>query len=173
MKDAPNPRAPVEENAVPKPEPKRSSAGWEGLQRRHLQIGWWSLLGFLLLGMLLEALHGFKVGGYLNVSAAPRRLMWTLAHAHGTLLALVHLGFAATLPHLSAGLPAARWSSGCLMAGGFLVPSGFLLGGWFIRGGDPGIGVFLVPVGALLLALGIYSVARGLTASAPAVSARK
>ena len=64
------------------------------LVRRHLRFGWWSLATFGLLGLVLETLHGFKVGAYLDVSNETRRLMWTLAHAHGTLLGLVHLGFA-------------------------------------------------------------------------------
>ena len=65
--------------------------------RRHLLFGWWSLFLFLVLGFLLEGLHAFKVGWYVDVSSQTRRLMWTLAHAHGTLLALVHLAFATTL----------------------------------------------------------------------------
>ncbi|HEY8174006.1 MAG TPA: hypothetical protein VIH21_13040, partial [Dehalococcoidia bacterium] len=58
--------------------------------RRHLRFGWWSLFVFATLGLTLEALHGFKVRAYLDVSNDTRRLMWTLAHAHGTLLGLVH-----------------------------------------------------------------------------------
>ena len=55
---------------------------------------------FGALGLLLESLHGFKVRAYLDVTNETRRLMWTLAHAHGTvlglgLLALAALGWAA------------------------------------------------------------------------------
>jgi len=56
------------------------------LTSRHLLWGWWGLLVFLSLGIILEALHGFKVGAYLDVGNETRRLMWTLAHAHGTML---------------------------------------------------------------------------------------
>ena len=63
----------------------------------HLRFGWWSMLVFLSLGILLEALHGFKVGFYLNVGSETRRLMWTLAHAHGVLLGLANVAFAATM----------------------------------------------------------------------------
>ncbi len=131
------------------------------LSFKHLRWGWWSLLVFLCLGMLLEVLHGFKVGTYLNVSAAPRRLMWTLAHAHGTLLALVHLAFAASLPQAPqwAG-PSRANASACLLAAGVLLPAGFFLGGLFTRGGDPGLGILLVPFGGLLLLLGVLSTAR-------------
>src|SRR5207245_9394239 len=65
--------------------------------RRHLRIGWWSLLVFATLGLVLESLHGFKVRAYLDVSNETRRLMWTLAHAHGTLLGVVNVLFGLTL----------------------------------------------------------------------------
>ncbi|MCH7729550.1 MAG: hypothetical protein IH991_24195, partial [Planctomycetes bacterium] len=65
------------------------------LIRRHLQFAWWSLLVFLSVGIFLEAMHGFKVGWYFGFEV--RRLMWTLAHAHGALLALVHGAFALTV----------------------------------------------------------------------------
>lgn len=42
-------------------------------------------------------LHGFKVGLYLDVDHSARRHMWTLAHTHGTLLALVNIAFALSL----------------------------------------------------------------------------
>ena len=64
---------------------------------RHLRFGWCSLLCFLSLGIALETMHGFKVGYYLDTNNETRRLMWTLAHTHGTLLSIVHLVFAATL----------------------------------------------------------------------------
>ena len=64
---------------------------------RHLVFAWWSLALFLLLGLLLDALHGLKIGYYLDVQNSTRRLMWTLCHAHGSLLALVHVAFAYTL----------------------------------------------------------------------------
>ena len=60
---------------------------------RHFRIGWWSLLLFLSLGIVMEALHGFKVGWFLDVGMETRRLMWRLAHAHGTLLSLLHIAF--------------------------------------------------------------------------------
>ena len=65
--------------------------------RRHLRFGWWSLFAFLALGIALDAMHGFKVGWYLDTVNETRRLMFTLSHAHGTLLGLMHLGFAATV----------------------------------------------------------------------------
>ncbi len=69
--------------------------------RGHLAFGWWCLLVFIGLGAVLEGLHTFKLGFYLDSSNAMRRLMWTLAHAHGTLFGLVHIAFALSLPQLS------------------------------------------------------------------------
>ena len=67
------------------------------LVARHLRFGWWSLLLFLTMGIVLEVMHGFKVGWYLDVGNETRRLLLRLAHAHGTLLSLVHVVFALTL----------------------------------------------------------------------------
>ena len=68
---------------------KHASAGAQRADR-NLRFGWWSLLVFLCVGAVLEALHGFKIGWYVDVGNETRRLMFTLAHAHGTLLALVN-----------------------------------------------------------------------------------
>jgi hypothetical protein len=138
------------------------------LVSRHLRFGWWSLALFATLGLGLETLHGFKMGLYLDVSNETRRLMWTLAHAHGTLLSLVHLVFALTVKGL--GLPAARLgaSSTALKLASLLLPGGFFLGGVQFYAGDPGIGVALVPVGAVLM---IYAaVVIGRAVSGPAAS---
>lgn len=134
----------------------------EALQRRHLRLGWWSLFAFAALGVGLEALHGFKVAWYLAVANETRRLMWTLAHAHGTVLALVHLGFAASLPALAGrgGLDRRlRVASRALQAAALLLPLGFFLGGVWIYEGDPGLGILLVPVGAALLLTGSLAAA--------------
>src|SRR5881409_631237 len=80
------------------------------LAQRHLRFGWWTLLVFLSLGLVLEALHGFKVGAYLNPSNDTRRLVWALAHAHGTLFGLLNIAFAFTVGRL-ADWPPARVAS--------------------------------------------------------------
>jgi len=123
---------------------------------RNLRFGWWSLLVFLSLGAVLETLHGFKIGWYVDVGNETRRLMFTLAHAHGTLLALINI---------AAGLTARKVDrfelrssvSFALIWAAILLPAGFFLGGIVIYDGDPGLGVWLVPVGAILL---FYSVTR-------------
>ncbi len=129
--------------------------------RRHLRFGWWSLLGFLLLGLTLELLHGFKVGFYLDVPNETRRLMWTLAHAHGALLGLIHIAFGCCLPHCTRFAPAAKArASWCLIGASVLLPGGFFAGGMQIYGGDPGPGILLAPVGAACLLIAVFLVAR-------------
>ncbi len=131
---------------------------------RHLRFGWWSLLFWLTLGLGLEALHGFKLGWYLDVGHEMRRLMFTLAHAHGTLLALVHLAAGFTL-RLVPGCTFKPAASSALFGAAVLLPLGFLLGGVVVYGGDPGPGVFLVPVGGLLLLYGVASAARSVSSA--------
>ena len=129
--------------------------------RRHLRFGWWSLLLFATLGLVLESLHGFKVRAYLDVSNETRRLMWTLAHAHGTLLAVIHIVFGLTLRGGSVpALASQRLVSTSLYAASVLLPGGFFLGGVVFYAGDPGVGVLLVPAGAALLLFAIYGIAR-------------
>ena len=132
------------------------------LAKRHLRVGWWVLLIFLTLGLGLEALHGFKAGIYLKVSNETRRLMWTLAHAHGTLLGLVNIGFALTVRLLPEWTARARGAASlCLRGATLLMPAGFFLGGVFIYAGDPGLGILLVPVGGLLLLVAVFLTAVG------------
>jgi len=132
------------------------------LTKRHLRFGWWVLLVFLTMGLALEALHGFKVGLYLNVSNETRRLMWTLAHAHGTLLGLVNIAFALTVRLLPEWPARERGvASLCLRSATLLLPAGFFLGGLFIYSGDPGLGILLVPVGGLLLVVSVFLTATG------------
>lgn len=132
--------------AVPMNEQRRGAA------RLHNRVGWIALLVFLTFGGFLEFLHGFKFGFYLDPDNRLRREMWRLAHAHGTLLALIQIGFAAGLDRFG------RWPTARLKLASFflldatvLIPLGFFLGGLAPTEGDPWIGVVLVPVGALLL----------------------
>ena len=126
------------------------------LIRRHLRFGWWTLLLFLTLGLVLEGLHGFKIGWYVDITT--RQHMFTLGHAHGTLLALVHIAFGVSLPlvksHKHAALPSA-----CLMGASLAMPAGFLLGGLFPYGGDPGLGIVLVTLGGALLFVAVLGTA--------------
>jgi hypothetical protein len=126
----------------------------EGLACRHRRFGWTALLVWMSGGLLLELFHGFKLGSYLLDPL--RRELWTLAHFHGALLSVVNLVYLrwAEAPGLSAS--ARERASRALIAGSVLMPVGFLLGGLFHYEGDPGLGIFLAPLGALAL---LYPVA--------------
>jgi len=130
--------------------------------QRHLRFGWWSLLVFAALGLTLETLHGLKVRAYLDVSNETRRLMWTLAHAHGTLLGLVHVAFGLTVKSAALDPSAShvRAISSALIAASVLLPGGFFLGGIAFYSGDPGLGVLLVPFGAVSLIAAVFMIAR-------------
>lgn len=123
--------------------------------RCHLRAGWSAVLLFLTLGIVLETLHGFKVGFYLDVGNSTRRLMWTLAHAHGTLLGMLNILFALTVRHESWAGARRRTASVALLGATVLLPGGFFLGGIRIYAGDPGLGILLVPAGALALLLAV------------------
>ncbi len=147
---------PKSESVATKPSIARDDPGAAMVVRRHLRFGWWTLLVFLSLGIALEGLHGFKIGAYLNPSQSTRRLMWTLAHAHGALLAMLNLGFGFSVSLYSNWDPGRRrLASGCLIGASVLLPSGFFLGGINIRGGDPGFPIVLVPAGAFLLLVSV------------------
>jgi hypothetical protein len=126
---------------------------------RHLRFGWWMLLMFAALGLILESLQGFKVAAYLDISNETRRTMWRLAHTHGTLLGAINILFALTL-RSSPTAVVAPWISMTLIAATLLLPLGFFLGGVVFYAGDPGLGVLLVPVGGVLLLVALFWIAR-------------
>lgn len=128
------------------------------IARRHLRVGWWSLFVFVVLGAVLEAFHAVKLPAYLDAGNETRRLLFRLAHAHGTLVALVNVAFGLTArahPEV-----ASEGASRALLAALVLLPVGFFAGGVSAHGGDPGLGVVLVPAGAAALGVGIVLVAR-------------
>jgi hypothetical protein len=124
---------------------------------RHLVAGWWGLAVFVGLGAALELLHAIKAPSYLEAAHETTRLMLRLAHAHGTLLSLVNIAYALTLR----AHPAARSVASALMLASLvLLPGGFLLGGLWAHGGDPGLGVALVPGGAIALFVAAAAIGR-------------
>jgi hypothetical protein len=168
-----SPASPAKTPAAPTP-PATLPPTADTLIGRHLRFGWWALLIFLTAGLALESLQGFKVQAYVKVSNETRRLMWTLAHAHGTLLGLVNLAFAATLRALPAWPdPNKRLASRALLAATVLMPAGFFLGGLFIYSGDPGLGILLVPAGGILLFAAVFLTARALKHFNSGVSGRR
>ncbi len=121
----------------------------EGVIDRHLRAGWWGLAVFLVLGLALELLHAVKSPFYVDAGRETTRLLLRLAHAHGTLLSILNVAYALTLrvrPRASRAL-----ASAALLAALVLLPGGFLVGGIWVHGGDPGLGVLLVPAGAVAL----------------------
>lgn len=128
----------------------------KNLIRFHLMCGFLGLVLSVLLGLVLESLHAFKVPLYLDPENETRRLMWRLAHAHGALLSLLHLGLSWTFDQLgdsSFPQPASSISKS-LIAALILLPAGFFVGGMGAVDGDPGPGIALVPVGAVFLLAG-------------------
>lgn len=112
-----------------------------------IRQGWISLAAWISFGILIEGLIGFRTPAL--VDDLVRRDMFRLAHAHGTLLNLVLIAAAicARLELIRLG----RFSSLGLRSAVILLPLGFLLGGVWHFKDDPGLGICLVPLGALLL----------------------
>lgn len=122
------------------------------ISRGHLKFGWTSLACFCLLGIFLEALHGFKIEWYLSETMAARRGCWLAAHASGTCLSLLHIVFAVTVVYLADWRPKSRLvTSYSLSSATVLIPAGFLLAGCFLRDAKPGMGMGLVLAAVLLL----------------------
>lgn len=126
----------------------------------HQRFGWWSLFAFAALGLVLELLHGFKIQMYLSVSNETRRLMWTLAHAHGVLLAVVNILFGVSLSHGRPRMRSVPRTSVALIGASILLPVGFFAAGIRFYETDPGIGIAGVPVGAALLLVALFWTAR-------------
>ncbi len=112
-----------------------------------IRQGWISLAAWIVFGLLIEGLIGFRSPVLLDDSI--RRDMFRLAHAHGTLLnlLLITAAICARLDLIRLG----RATSLGLRAAVVLLPGGFLLGGIWHFKDDPGLAIFLVPVGAVLL----------------------
>lgn len=144
---------------------ERSPSSSSPASRACLRYGWAALVMFLLLGLVLEFLHLVKLPLYLDTTL--RRELWTLAHAHGTLLALVNLAFAVTAERCLDSEPARARASWLLRVGAALVPAGFFLGGIGNAEADPSLFIALVPIGAVLVMAGAAIAARGAFAGAP------
>jgi hypothetical protein len=132
--------------------------------RRHLQAGWLGLVVFMALGLTLEVLHGLKIDFYLDLRHGTRRMLWTLAHTHGTLFSLLNIAFAWTLTQLRSAHPL-RAASVALLVGQWVMPLGFFLGGTWLLSGDPGYGILLAPVGGLLVLVSAIGLSMQLMAS--------
>ncbi|HKP02424.1 MAG TPA: hypothetical protein VJU77_03595 [Chthoniobacterales bacterium] len=118
-----------------------------------IRQGWISLALWIAFGILLEGFRAFRSPSVLD--DAVRQDMFRLAHAHGTLLNLVLIAAA-----ICARLELVRIGPGTslgLRSSVILLPAGFLIGGLWHFKDEPGLGILLVPIGAvLLLASAIY-----------------
>ena len=117
--------------------------------------GWIGLALWIVFGILIEGLIGFRSPALLDDLI--RKEMFRLAHAHGTLLnvVLIIAAICVRLELISIQPIAALGLRGAA----FLLPLGFLLGGLWHFKDDPGIGIFLVPIGAVLLLVSAISIA--------------
>jgi hypothetical protein len=115
----------------------------------------------MIVGLLLEGLMAYKTPAYLQDSE--RRELFRLAHTHGTFLGLVLIAAALCAERFK--LLPARAASGALRLGAVLMPLGFLLAGVWHYESDPGLAIWLVPAGALLLIFGVISFALASRAS--------
>ena len=133
------------EGAVPAPDPAA---------RLCLRAGFLLLAVSLPLGLTLETLHALKLPQYLRSTL--RHELWRLAHAHGSMLGILCLCYAALVRQLVGApgrkLGVARW----LVAGSIAMPAGFFLGGVLNSEGDPSLFILIVPAGALCLLLALW-----------------
>jgi hypothetical protein len=129
------------------------------LMQRHLLFGWTLAATFVVLGLALELLHGFKIQWYLAVANDTRRLLWTLAHAHGVLLGVVNVVYALSLRNFPVRGSRMSLVSALLIGGSLGLPGGFLLGGIVVHGGDPNLFIMLSPIGGALLVAALPMVA--------------
>ena len=133
---------------------ERRSASQQSRCIRLICQGWISLAVWIVFGLLIEGLIGFRSPALMDDSV--RRDMFRLAHAHGTLLNLVLIAAAicARLDLIRLG----RVTSLGLRAAVVLLPVGFLLAGLWHFKDDPGIAIFLVPLGAVLLLMTAFQI---------------
>lgn len=117
--------------------------------------GWISIALWMSFGLLLEGLIGYKIPAYLG--DPQRRELFRLAHTHGTLLGLILI--AAALCSQRSKMQPARVTRLALSIGSIFMPLGFLLAGVWHPEGDPGLAIWIVPPGALLVIFGAVSLA--------------
>lgn len=116
---------------------------------------WLSIAVWMSFGLLLESLIGYRIPAYLRDDL--RRELFRLAHTHGALLNIVLLAAALCIDRgLARPAKMALWA---LRIGAILMPAGFLLGGIWHTEGEPGLGVWLAPLGGLLVIFGVVNLA--------------
>jgi hypothetical protein len=128
----------------------RKTTGVSGLMFQ----AWLGIAVWMSFGLLLESLIGYRVPLYLNDDL--RRELFRLAHTHGASLNMVLLLAAICIER---GLAAGNIAIWALRLGVIIMPLGFLLGGIWHTESDPGIGIFLSPLGGVLVIFGVIHLA--------------
>ena len=113
---------------------------------RLLRQGWASIAVWMSVGLLLEGLIGYKIPAYL--SDPQRRELFRLGHTHGTLLGILLVVAALVLQR---GVEIPKAAHAALRIGAVLMPAGFFVAGIWHTESDPGLAIWLVPPGALLV----------------------
>ena len=134
---------------------KKSTTAMPRMVERLLLQGWVSIAIWMSFGLLLEGLLGYKIPAFLE--DGQRRELFRLAHTHGTLLSLVLISAALCVRLFEIRPPPIAIAA--LRIGAVLMPLGFLLGGVWHPEGDPGVGIWLVPPGALMVIFGTIGTA--------------
>lgn len=131
-------------------------------QARAQRFGWTSLLVWAGLGFGLEAAHGLKLAVYLEDDLA--RMLLRLGHAHGVGLSLVVLAYSvAAVPAMESEPGRTPLPGRLLRVAAMLMPLGFALSAFGHPEGDPSPVIFLVPVGAIALLIGLALIARAMS----------
>ena len=131
--------------------------------------GWLGLAIWIALGFLLESLMAYKAPSYLG--DPHRRELFRLAHAHGTLLhgLLVLVAICGGRELVRVTRPT-RFASRC---GAIVMPIGFLLAGLWHPEGDPGLFIWLVPAGAVMIIFAAFSLVTAVYAERSARKKKK
>ncbi len=127
----------------------------EGALRTVVAQAWIGLAAWMTFGLILEGLIGFRSPTYLQDPT--RRELFRLAHAHGTVFGILLL--VASLAQTVGMIAPPRAAVLSLRIGTVAMPAGFLLGGIWHYGTDPGPGIFLAPLGGLMIIFGVITIA--------------
>lgn len=124
---------------------------------RHLRLSLVVTALFLALGVVIEALLGFRPPGWMEDEL--RREFLRLGHAHGAILGMLNVAIAWAVERLQTPTPWARRTRVAALLGALFVGFGFVGGGLWHGRTDPGPLVLLVPAGALLLLCSLVAIA--------------
>ena len=133
------------------PETEAGTKNFDSLSRQ----GWIGVAFWMSFGLLIEGLIGFRSPSYL--SDPVRRELFRLTHTHGTVLSILLLiVFVYLAKNFVAPPTAAIWS---LRIGTVLMPVGVLFGGIWHYESDPGVMIFLAPLGGVMVIFGVIAIA--------------